>query len=839
LTSGRFGFNLATDGLRLLVSAPGEGKIFAFEFAPNLPSRWNLTQVISATVFGEIALSGNRAFVGDPLADPQGVQNAGQVHVFDLSQSGWSFVASVQANPPLAGRGFGGYLAVADSELVVGENTNPPAGCTGRVYRFNTANLQLVGSLPPPTGELGCSLFGTGVRASSSTIVVRARDDNASGSQSGAAFIYQRHPSGSFTQVAKFAPTVTAVNTEWGMGDIGNFGGSEIVVVTGEKPDGQYVPASLLTRSVSGWGLLRTLARPPSSQAVFAGRSVIALDTIVTAATSSNQTSLYFFPVGPDCNDNGFGDGYEQSVFPFGSPCAIEWKVEEGGNGHWYELIEDQVITSWPQAKTFAEARGGNLATVLSVAESDFIWTHLASNPAGWKTTFNSSGPALGGYEDATGWKWVTGEPWSYTNWGSCFNQIGENRLHFGCDSVSNAWNNLFDWETNIGGAIVEYSADCNNDGAVDYGQIAIGQLQDANTNGIPDICESSVTVPTQYPTIQAAIDATPAGTARTINVLAGTYNESFALNGENVVVRGAPGNATILNGAKLTTSIARFTGNEPATAGLENLVFRNGTVGQPINPPSYNFTGGGGVFGKDSSAFIKNCRFEDCGADFGAGVYLLRCTVNVDGCVFSSNDATTDGGGMQTFACSGTIKNSTFTGNRCALTYAGSGSAFKGVGIRTAGTTLTLEACTISGNPIPNAGAAVEYFENVKMLAGVFRIVDTDIVSNAVGSGSVDDAGGLRVLGRQQSCVLSGGTTICSNTPRNVVGPYLIDGSATVCDCEGDLSGNGQVDAADLGILLSVWGTSPANGQGDLNHDGIVSAPDLSALLALWGPCQ
>jgi hypothetical protein len=102
--------------------------------------------------------------------------------------------------------------------------------------------------------------------------------------------------------------------------------------------------------------------------------------------------------------------------------------------------------------------------------------------------------------------------------------------------------------------------------------------------------------------------------------VLAGTYNQSFALNGKNVVVRGAPGNATILNGAKLTTSIARFTGNEPATAGLENLVFRNGTVGQPINPPSYNFTGGGGVFGKDSSAFIKNCRFEDCGADFGAG---------------------------------------------------------------------------------------------------------------------------------------------------------------------------------------------------------------------------
>ncbi|MDI9404887.1 MAG: right-handed parallel beta-helix repeat-containing protein [Limnohabitans sp.] len=345
--------------------------------------------------------------------------------------------------------------------------------------------------------------------------------------------------------------------------------------------------------------------------------------------------------------------------------------------------------------------------------------------------------------------------------------------------------------------------------------------------------------VPTQYPTIQAAIDATPAGTARTINVLAGTYNQSFSLNGKNVIVRGAAGNTTILNGAGLTTSIATFTGGEPATAGVENLVFRNGIAGRAINPPSYNFTGGGGIFGKDSSAFVRNCRFEDCGADFGAGIYMLRCTVDVDGCVFSSNDATTDGGGMQTYACSGVVKNSTFTGNRCALSYAGSGSAFKGVGIRIAGTTLALQACTISGNPIPNAGAAVEYFENVKVLSGVLRLVDTDIVSNTVGSGSIDDAGALRILGRQQSCILSAGTTICTNTPRNVVGPYLVEGAATVCDCEADFSGNGQVDAADLGILLSVWGTSPANGQGDLNHDGIVSAPDLSALLARWGPCS
>jgi hypothetical protein len=37
----------------------------------------------------------------------------------------------------------------------------------------------------------------------------------------------------------------------------------------------------------------------------------------------------------------------------------------------------------------------------------------------------------------------------------------------------------------------VEWSADCNADGIVDYGQIRAGELADTNTNNIPDCCES------------------------------------------------------------------------------------------------------------------------------------------------------------------------------------------------------------------------------------------------------------------------------------------------------------------------------------------------------------
>jgi formylglycine-generating enzyme required for sulfatase activity len=53
---------------------------------------------------------------------------------------------------------------------------------------------------------------------------------------------------------------------------------------------------------------------------------------------------------------------------------------------------------------------------------------------------------------------------------------------------------------------------------------------------------------------------------------------------------------------------------------------------------------------------------------------------------------------------------------------------------------------------------------------------------------------------------------------------------------CPGDITGNGVVDGADLGALLTTWGAP--QGQGDLNGDGTVDGADLGLLLTKWGPC-
>ena len=340
--------------------------------------------------------------------------------------------------------------------------------------------------------------------------------------------------------------------------------------------------------------------------------------------------------------------------------------------------------------------------------------------------------------------------------------------------------------------------------------------------------------VPDVYPTIQAAIDAAPVGQHETVTVAPGVRNESFSLNGKDVLILGAANNATILDGTGLTTSIARFTGGEPATAGVESLVFRNGIVGSRFTPKS-TFTIGGALYGVNSAAAIRNCRFEQNIADFGGGVYLLRCAMNVVDSDFAGNTARDEGGGMQVYETTGVVSGCDFTQNLSGAAGPGSGSGFKAVGAHAAGETVLLTGCTFAGGISGVNGSAVEYYENTVSVPGILRMSGCAITGNSSGLG----AGGLRVIGGMYSCVLTGGTSICFNTTSNVDGPYLIEGSATVCDCLADLTHDGAVNGGDLGVLLSNWGLTLPSGAGDVNHDGVVNGADLALLLGSWGVCN
>jgi hypothetical protein len=91
-------------------------------------------------------------------------------------------------------------------------------------------------------------------------------------------------------------------------------------------------------------------------------------------------------------------------------------------NGHSYEIVQEG--KTWADAQAAAASMGCHLATITSQAENDFVSAQLLSNLPpeiegvwiGGQQKVPCNGPGL--MDNTAKWgKWVTGEPWLYTNW--------------------------------------------------------------------------------------------------------------------------------------------------------------------------------------------------------------------------------------------------------------------------------------------------------------------------------------------------------------------------------------------------------------------------------------
>ena len=195
---------------------------------------------------------------------------------------------------------------------------------------------------------------------------------------------------------------------------------------------------------------------------------------------------------------------------------AVQWRVEDGGNGHWYVTVVTGGEISWSEARTVAQAKGADLAKISSTSCMQFAFLLTVNTPGAWIPFGNSwLGPWLGGKQlpDATepagGWAWTDGTMVDFASLRVDFNNssgcgVNEDCLSFWKASSPPISTDTVDFVVSDfpdrgycepqypheGSYVIEWSADCNNDNIVDYGQIITGQLADSNTNGIPDICE-------------------------------------------------------------------------------------------------------------------------------------------------------------------------------------------------------------------------------------------------------------------------------------------------------------------------------------------------------------
>jgi len=188
----------------------------------------------------------------------------------------------------------------------------------------------------------------------------------------------------------------------------------------------------------------------------------------------------------PDYNGNNIPDCCERGTACLPGSFPVQWRTEDGGNGHWYAVSRSTGIT-WQSARDAATLAGGSLVAISGLAEDAFVKS-LAPNTVYWIGGYRVPGQSCTG---SSGWAWANNEPFNYAGWAQtqpdCWDQ-GQLFLAVNNIAYLPGWH---DYDpTLMQASVIEWSADCNNDGVVDYGQILQGQLVDADANGVPDVCE-------------------------------------------------------------------------------------------------------------------------------------------------------------------------------------------------------------------------------------------------------------------------------------------------------------------------------------------------------------
>jgi len=293
-----------------------------------------------------------------------------------------------------------------------------------------------------------------------------------------------------------------------------------------------------------------------------------------------------------------------------------------------------------------------------------------------------------------------------------------------------------------------------------------------------------TINVPSDQPTIAAAISASVNGD--TIAIAAGTYYEhSLNPNSKAITIGSASGNLDVTIDAQQGSCVFVINSGEGDGTVIKDLVITGGS----------NYDGGGIYCYNNSNPTISGCTIEGNHAANGGGI----------ACYDNSNS---------------TITNCTISGN----------TASSGGGIYCYNNSNpTITSCTISGNTANNYGGGIACYSSDPVHSGCTFSGNTP--DNVYGD---SDWNPLRGEGSPSIITLEN-CTICG-TGEHVSGLIVHLGVNDIHDCidDGDLDGDGDVDADDLNALHAVTGIC----QSDVNHDGATNIDDLMDLIAGWGPC-
>lgn len=259
----------------------------------------------------------------------------------------------------------------------------------------------------------------------------------------------------------------------------------------------------------------------------------------------------------------------------------------------------------------------------------------------------------------------------------------------------------------------------------------------------------ATLRVPSEFPTIQSAIDAAIDGDL--VIVATGTYAEAVDFLGKHIALISAkgPGSTTLTGPAE--GSIVTFANGEGPGAVLDGFTLSGGT-GTLVD----GMLVGGAIYCSDSSPTLLGNRFEgNDSADEGAAVYVTNGAAPIfDANVFTGNHAAGYGGAIRMTgqATTATIRGCRFVDNTASI----SGGALSAVEV----SHVEIVDCVFRNNgpstPVvidetPTARVASSRFFDNSSGALLLRFVD-GIVEHCHFEGNVGGAGALAFYSRFNS---------------------------------------------------------------------------------------
>ncbi len=329
--------------------------------------------------------------------------------------------------------------------------------------------------------------------------------------------------------------------------------------------------------------------------------------------------------------------------------------------------------------------------------------------------------------------------------------------------------------------------------------------------------------VPSQYPTIQAAIDAS--GRGDVVLVAAGSHAGPIDTKGKAITIRGATDPSTVL--VVGGQSVLRCVTNEGPSTVIEGLTLTGG---------SGAFGGGIRIIG--ASPTIRNCNITGNnllgpGETWGGGIAIENGSPLIENCLVGGNlsrppmmgiwpqcywasDGITrgKGGGIYINGGSPTLVGCNISGNeiRCIGATNGSCRQPEGGGVyKTGNGHLTMDNCVVAGNLLKlEGGVAGSYSPEAKGCAAWIDPPAT--IRNSRFSVNRGLGGGLSYgLYLTNPGVTLSNTIVCDNDGGNLTGAFVDGGgnriSNACASCVADIDQNGVVNAEDLAHVLFSWG--------------------------------